>query len=340
MPSTANEVVFSARRLADGDGDWTPVTPSIDVVIPVRDRWELTERCLEHLRLQTRRNNVIVCDNGSTDGTLVRLAEAFPEVRRLDMGANSGFSIACNRGAREGDAEIVVLVNNDVECHPEFLERLVEPFEADEGVGSVAALLLDPEGAIESFGLTVDRALAGYPRLRGLPSREAQAERPLLIGPSGAAGAYRRAAWEEVGGLDEGVSFYGEDVDLALRIRAAGWSTAAAREAVAVHLGSASATHRSKWQRYHGGFSRGYFLRRYGVLRSRVAARALATEAIVVSGDTLVFSHDLTALRGRLAGWRAASRVSRRPRPPDEAIDGRIGFIESLKRRVAVYSDR
>ena len=58
----------------------------------------------------------------------------------------------------------------------------------------------------------------------------------MLAGPTGAAGAYRREAWDDVGGLDEGVRFYGEDVDLALRLRAAGWSSAAVSAATAVHL--------------------------------------------------------------------------------------------------------
>src|SRR5437867_747786 len=132
-------------------------------------------------------------------------------------------------------------------------------------------------------------SLAGFPRLRNLPARAANVTDPVLVGPSGAAGAYRRQAWEQVAGLDEGVFAYGEDVDLALRLRAAGWLTAAASEAVAVHIGSASAARRSAWQRRHGGFARGYFLRRYGILASRLGPRAAATEAIVVLGDALIF---------------------------------------------------
>src|SRR5204862_5465776 len=110
-----------------------------------------------------------------------------------------------NRGVAAGGGELVVLLNNDVECRPDFLERLVAPFE-DERVGSVAALLLKPgDERIESFGLAADRTLAGYPRLRDMSVAEAQATHPVLLGPSGAAGAYRRRAWEAVGGLDEGV---------------------------------------------------------------------------------------------------------------------------------------
>jgi GT2 family glycosyltransferase len=233
----------------------------------------------------------------------------------------------------------VVLLNNDVECRPDFLERLVAPFADDARIGSVAALLLTPaQERIESFGLAVDATLAGFPRLRGRPAAEAQTLDPVLAGPSGAAGAFRREAWKDVGGLDEGVLFYSEDVDLALRLRAAGWTAAAAAAAVAIHLGSASAGTRSAWQRYQGGFSRAYFLRRYGVLRSRFGVRAAATELLAALGDAFVYSHDLAAMRGRVAGWRAAAGRPRRPQPPPEAIDPGITFVESLRLRRSVYT--
>jgi N-acetylglucosaminyl-diphospho-decaprenol L-rhamnosyltransferase len=315
------------------------VTPPLDVVIPVHNGWNLTKTCLEHLAVQTVAHTTIVCDNGSTDGTSERLRETFPEVRLVELGTNTGFPAACNRGTQEGSGDVVVLLNNDVECRPDFLERLVAPFAADERLGSVAALLLTPgEERIESVGLAVDPTLAGYPRLRGAPAHTAQAADPVLTGPSGAAGAYRRTAWNEVNGLDDGVFAYAEDVDLALRIRAAGWTTTVAGDAVAVHIGSASAVTRSEWQRYQGGFARAYFLRRYGVLRGREALRALATEGIVVVGDAALYSHDLAALRGRLAGWRAAGGKPRAPRPPREAIDRRITFVKSLELRRAVYA--
>ena len=307
--------------------------------MPVYNGWHLTERCLEHLRLQTLSHTVIVCDNGSSDGTAKHLRTAFPEVQVVELGMNLGFAAACNRGVRAGKGDFVVLLNNDVECSAEFLNRLVAPLRDDDSLGSVAALLLKPgEERIESFGLAVDPTLAGYPRLRGLPAGQAQATHPVLVGPSGAAGAYRREAWEAVGGLDEGVFSYGEDVDLALRLRAAGWSTAGAADAVSVHLGSATAGARSPSQRYQGGFARGYFLRRYGILRSRVGVRVAATEAVVVLGDALMFSHDLAALRGRVAGWRAAGGLPRHRRPPDDAIDDDITFVKSLRLRLGVYS--
>lgn len=310
---------------------------SIDVVIPTFERWDLTERCLLHLRDQTVVHSVIAVDNGSTDGTPEHISALFPQVRLVELGANLGFAVACNRGVAEGTGDIVVLMNNDVEANPDFLEKLVQPFDEDGKVGCAAALLVQPgEQSIDSMGLAVDRTLAGFPRLRGRPPTDATSSSPVLAGPSGGGGAYRRTVWEDVSGLDEGVMFYGEDVDLALRIRAAGWKAAAAPEAVAVHLGSASAGHRSAWQRYQGGYARGHFLRRYRIFSTGGWARAAATELVVVAGDA-VLGRDLNALRGRIAGWRAAAGVEPLPKPPREAIDRTISFLESLRLRLGVY---
>jgi GT2 family glycosyltransferase len=314
------------------------MTLSIDVVVPTFNNWELTERCLECLRAQTAAHSVIVADNASTDATTDKLRSSFPEVYLVETGGNLGFAVACNRGAAAGTGEVVVLLNNDVEARSNFLERLIQPFERDRTVGSVAASLVRPdERTIDSIGLTADPTLAGFPRLTGEPTAEAMARRPVLVGPSGGAAAYRRTAWEQVGGLDEHIFIYGEDLDLALRLRSAGWSAAAAPDAVGVHLGSATLGHRSAWQRYQGGFSRGYLLRRYGVLRTRVAARALATETVVVFGDA-VLSRDLSALRGRLAGWRSAGALEQRQQPPRAAIDETIGFLQSLRLRQDAYT--
>jgi N-acetylglucosaminyl-diphospho-decaprenol L-rhamnosyltransferase len=308
---------------------------SIDVVIPTHQGWEMTESCLRHLGRQKVPHTVVVADNASTDGTPDNVRGSFPDVRLVETGDNRGFAVACNLGAKAGTSDIVVLLNNDVDTRPDFLERLVEPLELDDRIGSVAALLLRPgERLIDSVGLTADVTLVGFPRLEGRPVETAHFERPLLVGPSGGAAAYRREAWEHMGGLDERVFAYMEDLDLALRLRIAGWKPAAAPDAIGVHLGSGTIGRRSASQRRAFAFSRGYFLRRYGVLRGRALLRAIATEAVVVGGDA-VLSGDLAALRGRLAGWRAASGLPRHARPPEDALDSEISFLDSLRRRWA-----
>lgn len=312
------------------------MTTSVDVVVPTFNGWELTRRCLGCLREQTISHAVIVADNASTDGTSERVRAEFPEVRVVDVGGNLGFPVACNRGVAAGDGEVVVLLNNDIECGPEFLERLVSPL-AGERIGMVAGVLVRPGAEeIDGVGLTADVTLAGFARLHGRPVAEAGAGKPLVTGPSGGAAAYRRTAWEAAGGLDERIFIYSEDLDLALRIRADGWDAAVAADAVAVHLGSVTMGMRSGWQRYQAGFSRGYLLRRYGVFRGSAAVRALITEAVVVVGDAAV-SRDLRAAHGRLAGWRAAGGLPRLPVPPAEALDRDIGFRESLRLRRRAY---
>jgi GT2 family glycosyltransferase len=314
------------------------VALSIDVVVPTFNGWDLTKQCLAHLRAQTVSHSVIVVDNASSDGTAANVRSSFPEAALLELDHNTGFSAACNRGASAGTGDVIVLLNNDVFAQPSFLERLVHPVDESPEVGSVAALLLRPgERTIESFGLTADPTLAPFPRLRGQPPADAKSPVSVLVGPCGGGGAYRRGAWNDVGGLDEGTHGYGEDIDLAFRLRTAGWNAVAAPDAVAVHVGSASFGRRSGWQRYHGGFARGYLLRRYGVLRTRRSLRALATEGLVIVGDAML-SRDLSAGRGRIAGWRSASGLARLPLPPANALDESITFRESIRLRRIVYA--
>ena len=310
---------------------------SIDVVIPVGGRNDLTASCLTHLAAQTRAHGVIVVHSGADRQEAERLREHWPGVQVLHSTTPLGFAAACNHGVAAGSGDVVVLLNNDVDCRRDFLERLLEPLEADSTLGSAASLLLRPgERTIDSAGLTADRTLAGFPRLVGLPVEQAERTRPKLVGPAGAAGAYRRTAFERVGGLDERIYAYMEDLELALRLRAAGWATAAALRAVGVHIGSATHGRRSPSQRRHFGFGRGYVLRRYGVLRSRAAARTLVTEAAVVAGD-LIIARDAAALRGRIEGWEAARGLPRIALPA-EALDRTIGFGESLALRGEVYA--
>ena len=312
------------------------MSSSIDVVVVAYNHYDLTNSCLRHLQAQTVEHRLIVVDNGSTDDTRARLRSEWPEAQLETFDENQRFPKACNHGVATGSNDIVVLLNNDVDCRPDFLENLTAPL-ADPTVGSVASLMLRPdEQSIDSVGITADVTLAGFQRLHGMPTARAADDGPLLIGPEGTAGAYRRSAWERAGGLDEAIPAYMEIFDLALRLQHAGWASACAPDAIGVHLGSATFGARSSVQRRLAGFSRGYLMRRYGVLRRRAAPRALLTESIVVVGDALM-SRDLWALRGRLSGWRAGRGRGLRPWPPATAIDERIEFWDSIALRRGAY---
>ena len=307
---------------------------SIDVVIPTWNGRDLLERCLESLEGQTVEHRVIVVDNGSQDDTAELVRERFPSTRLVELERNYGFAGGVNRGVKQGDGQFVVLVNNDVECDPPFLEQLVAPFE-EKRVGMVAGLLLRPgRKAIDGYGLECDPTLATYPRFAGAPYPGTQVHEDGLLGPSGGAASYRRNAYSAAGGLDEGTFAYMEDVDLALRLRDSGWIAAGAPGATGTHLGSATFGHRSRAQVEIAGASRAYMLRKYGVLGRGLTtgAWALGVEVGVTLIDTIT-GRDLAAARGRLAGWKKAA--GRHARIPEGAVNTELGFREGLRRRLA-----
>ena len=307
---------------------------SVDVVITTHQGWELTQRCLEHLAQQTMEHRVIVSDGASTDGTLHNIRTHFPDVTLVAHDEDPGYAAATSEGVAAGSGDVILLLNNDTFCRPDFLEQLVAAFD-DERVGAVAPLTLRPdERTIDSVGLTLDATVAPFIRLNGQPAEAATCYWPTLVAPGGGADAYRRSAWTEAGGFDDRLSFYGADLDLGLRLRSLGWMTVAAPDAVAVHLRSATSGHRSRRARESGGWARGYLLRRWGVLRSRAVIRALATETLVALADTAL-SRDTVAIGSRISGWRSAGSLPRRRVPPG-AVDPQIGFVESLRRRWAV----
>jgi N-acetylglucosaminyl-diphospho-decaprenol L-rhamnosyltransferase len=305
-----------------------------DVVIPSWNGRGLLERCLPTLIGQPGIASVIVVDNGSDDDTAAMLAERWPDVRVVVLAQNRGFAGAVNAGIAKGSAEAVVLVNNDVECDPGFVDALLRPIAAHERVGMVAGLLLTPgRVAVDSYGIEVDRTLSAFPRFAGAPWPVELDEHALAM-PSGGAAAYRRTALDQVGGFDEGLFAYMEDVDLGLRLAAAGWRCAGAREASGIHLGGATFGRRPRRQVEVAGAARAYMLRKYGVLRRGlgVAAWTLAVEAGVTAAETAL-GRDLAAARGRRRGWRAAR--GEHASVPEAAVNADLGPREALRRRRA-----
>jgi N-acetylglucosaminyl-diphospho-decaprenol L-rhamnosyltransferase len=297
-----------------------------DVVVVTWRSGERVLRCLERLAAQDIPHRIRVVDNASGDGTVEAIRRRFPGVQVIELDGNVGFGQAVNAGAAEGMADAIVLVNDDVELAPGALAALLAPL-GDPSVGMVAGLTTLPgSGLVDGFGIELDVTLAAYNRLRKRPVGD---EGGRLLGPSGGLAAYRRSAFEEASGFDGRLFAYGEDVDLALRLRGLGWRAAAAPDARGVHLGGASVGIDSPRQRWLAGFARAFLLRRYGILRSRHAPRAVAIEALVVAAG-LVRGGTLAHVRGRIAGWRAAGHD--RLTVPDGSLEAGIGMREALRR--------
>ena len=184
---------------------------------------------------------VLVIDNGSTDGSLEYVRGAHPEVRVIELGRNTGFAHAANEGLRSATTELVALVNADVVLSPEWLARMVEALAAERGAASAACKMLslaDPS-LVYDAGDILRRD--GVCEQRGRFGRDdGRFDEPCeVFGACAGAALYHRATVLELGGFDERYFAYLEDVDLALRLRLAGWRCVY-EPAVALHAGESS----------------------------------------------------------------------------------------------------
>ncbi len=300
------------------------------IYIPTLHAGERLARTIEALARQDPRPEVVIADNSEQGLAATLVRERFPWVRVVPLGSNLGFGTALNRAVREEPGDPIVLLNDDVTVEPGFVAGLLDALEP--GVDSVAAVLLrerEPE-RIDSAGVVADRTLLGFDYLSGeaVTALDSAAD-PL--GPTGGAALYRRAAFERVGGFDERIFLYYEDLDLALRMRLAGSVCRLAPAARGLHAYSETLGANSARKYAMTGWSRGYLLRTYGFgHRPVLLARALAAEAFICAGQ-VAMRRTTQGLRGRLRGWHAGRHTQRRLIPADGVLD--ISLVDALSLR-------
>ncbi len=199
--------------------------PDVSVVVPVHDKFDFTYRCLAALALMPNDVSfeVIVVDDGSGDRTL-ELAETVAGIRIVRHERARGFVEACNAGAAEARGDYVVLLNNDTEVSPHWLDRLRDPFVLHTDVGLVGAKLIYADGRLQEAGGIVwrDGRAANYGRLGSIHDPRYTFLRDTDY-CSGACLMIPRALWRELDGFDRTFApAYFEDTDLAFRVRAKG----------------------------------------------------------------------------------------------------------------------
>lgn len=273
---------------------------------------------LDSLAAQTAPARTIVVDNaGPADVAETVARHDFAEHLRLEE--NLGFGRAINRGAALSGEDVLVFVNDDTVCRPAFVEEIVAALDPADSVVMAAGVLVEAhsETTIDTAGVVIDETLLGFDYLNGLPLESIGPETLSPAGPSGGAAAFDRSAFAEVGGFDENMFAYWEDVDLTLRLLRAGGRCALASRAVGTHEHSATLGSGTSRKNYLMGWGRGYLLRKWSVTDSPGRAlRTLANDGVLCGGQ-LVLERTAAGVQGRVAGFRAAGGVPREPYPAD-----------------------
>jgi N-acetylglucosaminyl-diphospho-decaprenol L-rhamnosyltransferase len=194
----------------------------------------------------------IVFDNASTDGSPKAVGKRFPRMKLIQSAQNLGFAAGVNRGAAQANGQALLVFNSDARLEPGALDLLLEFLDRSPRAALVSPSLTYTDGAPQAaafrFPGLIQVALDLFPIPRLTDTRlngRINATQPRQIGhPLGACMLIKRAAWEDVGPLDEGYFMYLEEIDWCRRARNRGWQIWQQPQAVAIHhAGSSTRQH-------------------------------------------------------------------------------------------------
>ncbi|MCZ6634532.1 MAG: methyltransferase domain-containing protein, partial [bacterium] len=223
--------VVSGKRRSD-------IPPRVSIVMPLYNQVEYTAACLEGLEKVRGKvpYELVLVDNGSTDGTGDLLDGMEDQARVIRNGQNLGFAKGNNLGAKEARGEYLLFLNNDTIPHRGWLDALVAEADSDALIGIVGARLLYPDtGKIQHAGIEIVNGVPDHVHRHQDADDPAVKQGRDLDMVTGACLMIRRDLFERLGGFDEGYVNGVEDVDLCLRARDLGFRVRYCAEAVLDH---------------------------------------------------------------------------------------------------------
>jgi GT2 family glycosyltransferase len=231
------------------------VTPRLSVIVLNYNGRDWLGPCLTALAAQSGAPpfEVVLADNGSTDGSIDFVAARFPTVRIVDNRRNLGFAAGNNAGAKAARGEVLAFLNNDTVPAADWLARLHAAHAAIAAPALVTSkiVFLDRPHIVDSAGDGYLRAGGAYKRGHGGGVEAAGVSREVF-GACGAAFMIARDLFERLGGFDESFFMVYEDVDLSYRARLAGARCYFVADATVRHAGSATLGTMSPTAVYHG----------------------------------------------------------------------------------------
>ena len=211
--------------------------PPVSIIIVTHNGMAYLINCLQSVSGELLdRDEVIIVDNRSSDGSPQFIRECFPAVRVVENQDNCGFAAACNQGARLATGSILIFLNQDTEVQPGWLCGLVKGLASKSSVGLTTSkhLLVTLPGKINLCGQDIH--YTGLSFMRGFMDDYQRYSEPERVGSvSGASFAIRRELWEQLGGFDQGLFMYYEETDLCWRARLAGYRSRYTPDSVLYH---------------------------------------------------------------------------------------------------------
>lgn len=216
----------------------------VSAIIVTRNNAPILQRCITSLLKQTYgKVEIIAVDNASSDNTSEIIAKY--KIKLIKNDRNQGFARANNQGINASGGEYILFINDDVTLDENFVDTLLREMNGDNHLGSACGKILAPvaaggESVIDSAGLKLQNwRLLALDRGEGKIDKGQFDKKEYVFGAPGAVSLYRRSALDEIKTngeyFDEDFFAYYEDVDLAWRLRSAGWKSLYVPEAHAFH---------------------------------------------------------------------------------------------------------
>jgi GT2 family glycosyltransferase len=258
-----------------------PAAPPVDmsIVLVCWNNKDYLDPCLKSLYDAGLENSfdVIVVDNGSTDGSQEMLREKYPDVKIIQNDHNVGLGKASNQGIEATTGEFILLLNNDTIVNKHALDSLANFMREHPDAGAVGGKLLNPDGSFQSgygdfstlweeFLIAIrlgELSKPGYP-LHG------DSDTVCEVGWMSSANLLvRRKTLDDIGMLDESYFIYGDETDLQYRMHQAGWKVYYIPDATTIHYGGRSM---NRWKRrrmvYRGKML--FYKKNYGAFRTTI----------------------------------------------------------------------
>ena len=281
----------------------------MSIILVCWNNKEYLEPCLHSLYEEKLRYSfdVVVVDNGSTDGSQEMLHNSFPDVKIIQNDHNVGLSRASNQGIQASQGRTVLLLNNDTLVNGPSLDSLFAFLDKTTEAGGVGGKLLNPDGSFQAgyanFSTLTEEFLitTGLGNLiwEGYPSHIDDVQVRIVDWLSSACLLLRRSALDKIGLLDEEYFIYGDEADLQFRLKKAGWKVYYLPYVTTIHYGGRSM---NRWRRrkmvYRGKllfYKKNYGTFRTGVLRAMMFVFSAAK--MVVWGIASIFSRFRTRAR-------------------------------------------